>query len=200
MFNNQDETHNRKEFRFMKHLKNMFFKKFQKANISEMVDNLSNQLSECETTYLTVNEKPLSCASEAETTFINDQHRDNIFGETVLLSEDLVATVTETEKRLNIKAYLIHTRSGETVKITSPFFTLGKAHGNVDYAIVGNDNISRVHATIVIRDDIYIIDNNSTNKTYVEGSAIVPGEHIKLYNGSLFSLCDETFQIFMEDR
>jgi pSer/pThr/pTyr-binding forkhead associated (FHA) protein len=78
---------------------------------------------------------------------------------------------------------------------------MGKADSNVDYAICGNESISGVHATIVFeQDNAYIIDNNSTNKTYVEGTVAEPFEKTEIDNGFIFALGNEIFQIYMEAR
>lgn len=61
----------------------------------------------------------------------------------------------------------------------SPFF-IGKNPEKAD-AVIGDGEISRVHAKIVVEEEgIYVIDQESTNGTYVNGKRLVPWERKKI--------------------
>jgi pSer/pThr/pTyr-binding forkhead associated (FHA) protein len=73
--------------------------------------------------------------------------------------------------------------------------TLGRERKSVDYCLTGNGNIGRVHARIVVRDDkVYIVDNNSTNGTYVNNTKLRAGQEQLLHNGDIVKLADEKFR------
>ena len=76
-------------------------------------------------------------------------------------------------------------------------FILGKDTHHCDYAIVGNTAISRAHAEIVMYNNHYfIVDKNSTNKTFVNNNEIPPDSNIEIYNGTRIRLADEDFVFF----
>ena len=63
-----------------------------------------------------------------------------------------------------------------------------------EHVITDNRSVSRSHATLVIRNDVcYIMDNGSLNKTYINGSALVPKTECVLSNGDNIKLYNERF-------
>lgn len=85
----------------------------------------------------------------------------------------------------------------EEIKITKPVFTIGKQKNKVDYCISGNESVSRVHATISIKDDaFYIKDKNSLNGTYINGDSIGKGQEVELKNGDKIKLADVEFMFY----
>ena len=84
--------------------------------------------------------------------------------------------------------------TGVTVNISKPVFRIGKERDRVDFCITENRTVSRVHATIYTRDgSCFIEDNNSTNKTYINGTPLLPEREIKLKNGDVLTLSNEDF-------
>lgn len=84
--------------------------------------------------------------------------------------------------------------TGVTVNIDKPVFRIGKERDRVDFCITENRTISRLHATIYYRDgSCFVEDNNSTNRTYINGSPVLPDREIKLKNGDVLKLSDEEF-------
>jgi len=159
----------------------------------EKYENLS---SESETTFLSSDTEKLSAQSEGETTFLteNDFLADESgIGETVFFNSE--------EPKMTVTAFLIRNKTGEQIQISKTFFTIGKICGNVDYSVEDNPCISKHHASLIFEgDSCFLMDNGSTNQTYVEGSAITPYEKVELDNGALFTLGNENFQVFMEAR
>ena len=85
--------------------------------------------------------------------------------------------------------------TNERIVISRSDMSLGRERKSVDYAIEGNGNIGRVHARIVVRDgSTYIIDNNSTNGTYVNNTKLRSGQEQKLNNNDVIKLADERFR------
>ena len=86
---------------------------------------------------------------------------------------------------------LVHKISGKVVPITKSSFWIGKE--DVDL-LIDKDVISRKHAQLITRDNHYfLIDNNSTNKTYVEGKAIPPKASVEIYDGTKIKFVDEEY-------
>ena len=85
-------------------------------------------------------------------------------------------------------------KTGEVISINKSPFKIGRSNSADDYVITDNRSISRSHATLVIKNDVcYIMDNGSLNKTYVNGSAIVPETECALSNGDNVKLYNERF-------
>ena len=84
--------------------------------------------------------------------------------------------------------------TGVSVYIDRPVFRIGKERDRVDFCITENRTVSRHHATIYCRDGSYFIeDNNSTNKTYINGTPLIPEREIKLKDGDVIRLSNEEF-------
>lgn len=92
-------------------------------------------------------------------------------------------------------AYLIRTSNNERINITKPYFKLGKDANRVDYCISGNSAVSRFHASIVSKNGQYfIVDNATTNHTYVNESMIPANVETQISNGAKIRLADEKFE------
>ncbi len=90
--------------------------------------------------------------------------------------------------------YLVRVNTEERIMITKQTFKIGKASMGVDYTVKGNGAVSRVHAIISNRDDVYYIkDNKSTNHTYVNGRILDEGDEELLTHDSRIMLGDEEF-------
>ena len=86
---------------------------------------------------------------------------------------------------LSTGAYLVRKDNGNNIPITKKNFTIGKEVGKVDYAITGNTTVSRHHATIILEDgNYYIQDQNSTNHTFVDGIQIPKYTSTKIEDGT----------------
>ena len=114
---------------------------------------------------------------------------------TVLLSP--LPDEAETERNVFPEAEppkLVRRSNGETAILNKPVFKIGKEHARVDFCVTNNKTVSRVHATIIIRDgSCFVIDNNSTNKTFINNSPIPVQTEIKLKNGDVLKLSNEEF-------
>lgn len=85
--------------------------------------------------------------------------------------------------------------NNEQIIISRSDMTLGRERKSVDYCLEGNGNIGRVHARIVVRDNkVFIVDNNSTNGTYVNNTKLRSGQEQQLNNGDIVKLADERFR------
>lgn len=95
---------------------------------------------------------------------------------------------------------LIRNANGEKITVDVTPFTIGKDTANMDF-VLNNDSVSRHHATIIYENgDYFIMDNNSTNGTTIEGIRLQPGEKGEIGNGYIVSLGSESFHTHIEGR
>ncbi|MDE6434726.1 MAG: FHA domain-containing protein [Lachnospiraceae bacterium] len=94
-----------------------------------------------------------------------------------------------------IYAKLIRIDTGQEIPISSVFFKIGKNEGNIDYVISDNTSISRHHADIIRKDlGFYIVDNNSTNCTFVNEKRAMPGEQVPIVSGDIIQMSNIRFR------
>jgi len=94
--------------------------------------------------------------------------------------------------------YLIREKTQEKVSVDKPSFRIGKESKFCDYFISNNNAISRSHADILTKDHrYYIIDHNSTNKTYVDGKVIPVEIQVEIFSGSKIKLANEEFVFYV---
>lgn len=110
-------------------------------------------------------------------------------GETTVLNEAM--TMEPNEPR----PYLIRTKYNEKILIDKPVFKIGKEKSYVDYFVSDNTAISRSHANIIEKGSNYfIIDTNSTNHTFVNGSMIQSNMETPIKPGDKIKLANEEFE------
>lgn len=123
------------------------------------------------------------------------------FGETTVLgvgSEAGETTVLGTSQVQIIKPYLLRIKNNERIELNKPVFRIGKERSYVDYFVSDNTAVSRSHANIINKDnEFYIVDTNSTNHTYVNGSMIQSNVETKIEHGTKIRLANEDFEFFM---
>lgn len=110
------------------------------------------------------------------------------FGEdTVVMGESMAASV--------IRPYLLRGSNNERIYIDKSVFHIGKERSYVDYCISGNATVSRSHADIISRNgQFFIVDNNSTNHTFVDGQMIPSNTEVALSHGTKIRLSNEEFE------
>lgn len=91
------------------------------------------------------------------------------------------------------KARLEQERTRKIIEISKPEFFIGKKPELVDFAILDNKVISRIHAVILWEDGLYSIqDKESVNGTFVNGKKI-DSEGVILKNADEITLANEIF-------
>ncbi len=91
-------------------------------------------------------------------------------------------------------ATLYRIKTSEHIDIGSANFKIGKDPHSNDYCVGDNSAVSRNHAVIKYQNGRwYISDQRSTNKTYVNDVAVVPGVDVELSNGARVRLANENF-------
>lgn len=94
--------------------------------------------------------------------------------------------------------YLIREKTQEKISVNKTSFRIGKERQYCDYFVSNNNAVSRSHADIITKETrYYIIDNNSTNKTYVDGRVIPVQKEIEIFPGTKIRLGNEEFVFYM---
>lgn len=119
------------------------------------------------------------------------------FGETTVLGSPMGETTVlgAASTPVSAKPYLIRAKNNEKIPLNKPVFRIGKERSYVDYFIGDNTAISRSHANIVNHNgDFYVVDTNSTNHTYVNGTMIQSNVETQLTHGAKLRLANEEFE------
>lgn len=118
----------------------------------------------------------------------------SVAGETAVLNADMMP------QDMAMQPYLIRIRNGEKIIISTQMFRIGKDPSCVEYCISDNVAISRSHAYIANYDGAYwLVDNNSTNCTYVNGMMLPANTRVQLVDGTRIHLADEEFEFKLEE-
>lgn len=120
-------------------------------------------------------------------------------GTTVLSDDGISVQQIQQMQPVNYHfASLTRQVTGEKIELGKPSFVLGKNPEKSDYAVTDNTNISRVHAVITMRNGrYYVMDQNSTNGTFINGRIIKAGQETEILPGDCLMLANEEF-IFNE--
>lgn len=120
-------------------------------------------------------------------------------GTTVLSDDGISVQQIQQMQPVNYHfASLTRQVTGEKIELGKPSFVLGKNPKKSDYAVADNTNISRVHAVITTRNGrYYVMDQNSTNGTFINGRIIKAGQETEILPGDCLMLANEEF-IFNE--
>lgn len=114
-------------------------------------------------------------------------------GETVILNADIM------QQQMYVQPHLIRIRNNERIELSKSIFGIGKDMNYADYCIMDNSAISRMHANIISRDgEYFVVDNNSTNHTYVNGMMIPSNVEVQITNGARIHFADEEFEFKVE--
>lgn len=120
------------------------------------------------------------------------------FGETLYLPEGSDETVLINQNQYGPKPkYILYRCSTqESFELKGDIIRIGRNPNITEICISGNRGIGRIHAIIYIRDgQVFISDNDSKNKTYVDGEQIKANAEPKLLlSGSKLRLGDEEFE------
>lgn len=115
-------------------------------------------------------------------------------GETSVLNEGAGETTLLSNQNIP-QASLFRLSNRENIRINKGNFSIGKERRKVDYCISNNNSISRNHAEIVLKNGVfYVVDQKSTNGTYLNDVKLNPLQEMQLKNGDKIRLSDEEFE------
>lgn len=119
-------------------------------------------------------------------------------GTTVLGSYNGTVVLGYDEPDEPVYPTLVRKKTGESFSVDKPVFRIGTEQQYCDLFISDNTFISRSHADIITKDDrYYIIDRNSTNRTFVDGKVISRETEVEIYDGTLLKLANEEFDFLL---
>ncbi len=96
------------------------------------------------------------------------------------------------------KTFLLRIKNNEKIILEKNKFKIGTEKKTVDYCINDNHAVSRTHAEIHKKNGCYyLIDNESTNHTYLNEHEIQSNSEIKLQNKSRIKLANEEFIFYI---
>ena len=94
---------------------------------------------------------------------------------------------------------LLRIKTDKKIAVNKPVFKIGTEQAYCDLFISDNDFISHNHANIITKNSRYfIVDNNSTNKTSVDGKVIPKETEVEIFNGTQIRLANEDFTFFLQ--
>jgi Uncharacterized conserved protein, contains FHA domain len=84
------------------------------------------------------------------------------------------------------------------IEIEQNQLTIGKLLEMVD-VVIEHSSISRLHAKVIIRNEFYITDLNSTNGTYINGQMLKANEEKSAKDGDSISFAEITYVLRIEE-
>ena len=113
----------------------------------------------------------------------------------LLVEDDPETSLLSESAATKVNPYIIRLSNGEQVRIHKPAFRVGKEKSYVDYFVTNNSAVSRIHADIITRNDrFFIVDNNSTNGTYINGLILEEKKETEIFDGDELKLANEKFE------
>ena len=162
-------------------------------------------------------ETPLSAGMEMQLSSVRSVHRKDygdsesfleaICREEALepckgtLSEGVLIDKDRTVKRAEGCRYmLVRKITKERIYLEKPDFRVGRKAEVCDYAIEDDRTVSRIHAVFNVAEDkeLYVLDNNSLNRVYINGRKIEPMENTQLHDGDEIRLGNERFDVVID--
>lgn len=139
-----------------------------------------------------------------------DTFSDKWFVENEISSSDREELASEDEKTLSepvekdktkYSAWLIRTKTNEKINLLTGETKLGRSETICDYIISGNSAVGRYHMKIVNSGtDCKAIDNNSLNKTFLNGKQLEPQQEYVLKAGDAVRLANEKFVFYHSNQ
>lgn len=131
--------------------------------------------------------------------FDSPQSKAMNFGDTTVLGGGSIGETTVLnavpQAAQIVTPHLIRAKNNEKIMLNKPVFRIGKERSYVDYFVADNTAVSRSHANMISRDgEFFIVDTNSKNHTYVNGTMIQSNAETKIVHGDKIRLANEDFE------
>ena len=127
--------------------------------------------------------------------------REAVEGGTVMLgltppSDDYKTTMLNFSAEPEAKLVLTRVKTGVSETLTKAESIVGRNTPDIDFDVSYNNAVSRRHAKIVRHGkEFFVIDNNSTNGTFLNGRKLVPNVENKLNTGDKLVFVNEEFTV-----
>lgn len=103
---------------------------------------------------------------------------------------------TENKSNTILKLVAINSPQYFEVLLNRPKMILGRKQEMVDVVIPFNRMISKKHCSIINNNgSYYITDENSANKTYVNGKIVAPNQNISIKKGDIIRMANSDFRL-----
>ncbi len=90
---------------------------------------------------------------------------------------------------------LTRVKNGDKLDIKVQEILVGRDSNSCSFWISGNSNIGRKHAKFLVKNGTtYVVDMNSTNGTFVNGTKLQPNVEVAIKDGDKITLADEDFK------
>lgn len=188
--NNQIDDWNQKYNLFFKNLKPFSLKNFEELILKLQGKGLTTQDIAPASRLLTHEDDLLTSSKKLE--YSSDQIYNPIEASKNRAKRNNLENVFK-DNIYNTKscAYLLMKSKDIKIPIKKNLFKLGKSNHGIDFNISKN-TISRHHADIIFENNTYyIIDQNSTNHTFVNKKLIQPYQPTKLNSGDIIKVANE---------
>ena len=94
--------------------------------------------------------------------------------------------------------YVLRVKSGQKVYLSGDVMKIGSDPAYTDFPVPDNRAVSRSHADIRRKGESFVlVDNNSTNHTFIGGRMAAPNEEVPLTDGMKFQLANEEFEFHL---
>ena len=122
--------------------------------------------------------------------------RGNGGGYLVAANDVLNLFIDEGKSKLQSKPVLYRTGTQEVFEIQGDMIRIGRNPAISEICISGNRGIGRIHAVLYVNNgQVGIVDNDSKNKTYVNGEQLKPGDTPRILSpGDKIQLADEELE------
>lgn len=131
------------------------------------------------------------------------QSTQNLSDRTTVLGTYFNATtvLTQNSRDSQSSPYLVREKTKEKIRIAQSLFKIGKESKYCDYYVPDNSAVSRQHAEIITREHrYYVVDLNSTNKTYVDGRAVAAEKEVEIFDGTRLRFANEDFVFYTDEK
>ncbi len=178
-------------------------KNFADCNISEFIQNFISkvrfgdmQCVACVDEILRYLDSRLMFSIKDFYNFLLELEQDTLSKDVEVKSEAETTVLAQMAYK-NFVPVLVRMRTNSLVNVEKTEFIVGKST-DCDYQIMDNKKISRHHITLKISNgECYVIDNNSTNHTYVNGNLLQPNFPVMLKNNDIIKMADEEFKYWV---
>ena len=120
---------------------------------------------------------------------------------TVILdaAENDGTVILENQPTREPKGILMHKKTRMQVVIDKDEFRLGRNPNYADYTVSGGGAVSSAHAKILRRNgEFFVVDTNSSNHTYINGTMIPSMVEQPLKAGDKLRLANEEFEFTLQ--